>query len=80
MNYRRSSSRYKIVEPKALSLSLFFYCKQINTYNTHKNMSGKKAIVFLTEGAEEMEFTITGMQIFIYRSHDNRYNNLFFII
>lgn len=23
-------------------------------------MSGKKVIVFLTEGAEEMEFTITG--------------------
>jgi hypothetical protein len=24
-------------------------------------MSGKKAIVFLTEGAEEMEFTIAGI-------------------
>jgi hypothetical protein len=24
------------------------------------NMSGKKAIVFLTDGAEEMEFTIAG--------------------
>lgn len=29
-------------------------------------MSGKKAIVFLTEGAEEMEFTITGAYIHIY--------------